>query len=201
LPSCRRANITSTGRPYSACLLPVFAHPFRLAYNPKNSERQQVHSPCRLLPMLCNCASTFSTGTLSGTANLSRFPVIAGPIGGFFADRQPRSAHFFPRGYDKTQIHRDCRSVAFFRFRNKPSAEIHHHCMRFRIHRNRSLAPFLYALLYESVSRTSPADLVGLVALVRLVDPQRLPVPASQPLPEDPYLPLRLVGLRVLDHP
>jgi hypothetical protein len=118
-----------------------------------------------------------------------------GPIGGFFADRQPRSAHFFPRGYDKTQIHRDCRSVAFFRFRNKPSAELHHHCMRFRIDRNHSLAPFRYALLYESVSRTSPAD------LVHLVDPQRLPVPPSQPHPEDPYLPLRLVGLRVLSHP
>ena len=34
-------------------VLACFCASFRLAYNPKNSERQQVHSPCRLLPMLC----------------------------------------------------------------------------------------------------------------------------------------------------
>jgi hypothetical protein len=111
-----------------------------------------------------------------------------------FADRQQRSARFFPLAYDKTQIHRDRRSLAFFRFRNKPSAEIHRHCMRFGIHRNRSLPLLLYALLYESVnsSRASPAD---------LVDPQRLPLPLSQLGLGDRYLPSRLAGLRALNHP
>ena len=44
------------------------------------------------------------------------------------------------------------------------------------------------------MSQASPADLVG---LVHLVDPQCLPVPPSQPDPEDPYLPSPLADLRV----
>jgi hypothetical protein len=53
---------------------------------------------------------------------------------------------FFPHAHDKTGIRRGRRPVAFFRFCNKPSAEIRRHYIRYGIHRNRS---FLDCTLHD----------------------------------------------------
>jgi hypothetical protein len=53
---------------------------------------------------------------------------------------------FFPHAHDKKRMRRGHRPVAFFRFRNKPSAEIRRHYIRYGIIGNRS---FLDCTLHD----------------------------------------------------
>jgi hypothetical protein len=112
------------------------------------------------------------------------------------ADRPQRLAPFCPHVHDKTRIRRGHRWVAFFRFRNRLSAEIRPRYMQYGIHRNHSL-PLLYALLYEcaSSSRALPP------ALVDLVDLEHLPVQLRRPALGDRCPPSRLAGLGALSRP